>query len=112
MKVTFDTQNEKEVAEVKTLLGLLVPESNSEVGRKPEETKSIPKPTPASKNTPKPKDEIAVSLEILKDSAKNAVTRSSREDVKKAIGEFAEKLAEVKKADYAKLYENLQKLGA
>ena len=112
MKVTFDTQNAKEVAEVKTLLGLLVPENNSKVGTASKETKSIPKPTPKPKKAPEPKKEVEITLADLKESAKNAVTRSSREEVKKTIGEFAEKLAEVAKADYDKLHEKLQELGA
>jgi len=53
-----------------------------------------------------------VTLSDLKESAKNAVSRSSRVTVKETIGEFAEKLAEVKKEDYDKLHEKLEKLGA
>ena len=108
MKITFDTLNEKEVAEV---LSLLAPESKSKVGTEPKEDKTIPKPTPKPKSEPKPKVEATIKLADLKESAKNAVTRSSREDVKKTISEFAEKLAEVAEADFGKLYKKLQELG-
>ena len=125
MKVTFDTNNKDEVIEVSNLIQNLIlrdgysPESKSEVGTEPEKEESIPKPTPKPKSAPKPKPEPkkeetkpSITLADLKESAKNAVSRTSREDVKKVISEFAEKLAEVAEADYGKLYKELQETGA
>jgi len=121
MKVTFDTLSENEVNEVVTLLENM---GMVKVGRletpvtpvedKTPEKNSKPKPTPKKAVEPKsePKQEAGIKLADLKESAKNAVTRSSREDVKKTIAEFAEKLAEVDETDYGKLYKKLQELGA
>lgn len=78
---------------------------------KEEKAPEEPKKTRTKKPKAEPKD-VAITLADLKESAKNAVSRSSREDVKKTIAEFADKLAEVAEADYGKLYKKLQELGA
>lgn len=113
MKITFDTQNKEEVAEV---LAVIAPESKSEVATEPKEEKSIPKSTPKPKKTPEPKEEPVkkadkVSLADLKEAAKNAA-RTDKDAVKSAIGEFAPKLAEVDESNYDELYKKLQELGA
>jgi len=126
VKITFNTLCEKEVNEAVSYLqsiGMVpidIPQVavsvTETVPEEPNEVEVIPEPTPkpkrASKPKAEPKKETGITLADLKESAKNAVTRSSREDVKKTIGEFAEKLVEVKEADYGKLYKKLQELGA
>lgn len=117
MKITFDTKNKEEVAEVVLLLTQL---SISGIA-KGVEAKETEKTTPTidepkkdaekSKKTPAKKDG-KITLADLKESAKKAVGRSSREEVKTTIGEYAEKLAEVDEADYAELDKKLQELGA
>jgi len=127
MKITFDTLNEKEVAEVVSLLELfgMVRGSTPQKGVTSTETvvedKKTKKTTPTiteekkdavePEKTPVKKTESKIGLADLKESAKKAVGRSSREEVKTTIGEFAEKLAEVDEADYGKLYKKLQALG-
>ena len=131
MKITFDTQNENELQEVVTLLenmgmskaGRLeevippreIASANVEEPKKENPAPSIPKEEKAPeepKKTPKKSTKSSITLADLKESAKNAVARTSREDVKGAIGEFAPKLAEVVEADFGKLYKKLQELGA
>jgi hypothetical protein len=60
----------------------------------------------------KAKKEVITSLTLteLKDSAKNAVGRSSREKVKECISKYADKLSDVAEADYTKLYNELEVL--
>ena len=80
----------------------------------PKEEKTTPtkaepkKETVAAKKAPV---KTKIDLATLKESAKNAVSRSSREEVKKTIGLFADKLAEVNTVDYATLHEQLEVLG-
>lgn len=113
MQITFDTKNKEEVAEVVlflTTIGVTLTETIVEETEKKKTTPTIPK----EKKAVEPKSEpqkSEIKLADLKESAKNAVTRSSREDVKKTISEFAEKLAEVNETDYGKLYKKLQELG-
>jgi len=120
MLVTFNTKDENEVQEVVTLLenmGMskvgrleevdVTPESKPKVDTSPKEDKTIPESTPKSKKTPKPEKEAVITLADLKELAKNKVATSSRDEVKKIISEFAEKLAEVKPEDYVKLAEKL-----
>jgi len=105
MKITFDTKNEEEVAEVLALLG---GERKAKTPTEAKEEKPNPKPTPKKKEATGSK----IKLEDLKESAKNAVTRTDREKVKETIGNYAPKLAEVSEEDYGKLYKSLQELGA
>lgn len=112
MIITFNTQNNEELQEVVTLLENM---GMSKAGRLDTPEKLVEDKTPKKNTEPKPEPKKAVEaikLADLKEAAKNAVTRSSREDVKKTIGEFAEKLAEVDEADYGKVYKKLQALGA
>lgn len=122
MKVTFDTQNEVEVKEVATLLGLLgeVPvETKTEVAVKQTETavedtkeaEPIPKPTQVKKRAPRAKkEEVKVTLADLKELAKNKSTSAGREAVKEVISNYGGKLADVKTTDYQALSEDLGKL--
>lgn len=96
MKITFDTKNEEEVAEVLALIG---GESKSKVGTEPKKQKPNPKPTQEKKEAVAPD----IKLEDLKELAKNKVKTSGREKVKEIIAEYAPKLAEVKTEDYAEL---------
>jgi hypothetical protein len=125
MKVSFDTKNIEEVEEVIALLNLMahsvtetVPQDTKDVS----ETQSSPEPkkTVKAKPTQKAKPEVvpekeepksSITISTLKDSAKEAVLRVDRAKVKEIISEFAEKLTEVKEADYGKLYKKLQELG-
>lgn len=75
----------------------------------PKEKKPSEPAKPAKKASTK---KSTIDLQALKDAAKNAVGRSSREEVKAVISEYGEKLTDVVEADYEKLYLGLQKLGA
>ena len=122
MKIIFNTEDKEQVQEVAQLLstmgvtinpiGVEEPKTKKATPSVPKEEKPVeePKKTPTKKPVGKAKS--GITLANLKESAKNAVTRSSREDVKKAIGNYAEKLAEVSEEDYGKLYKVLQELGA
>jgi hypothetical protein len=134
MKVTFDTLNEKEVNEVVALLqsfGMVrvdpepqspvsVTETASEdanpspvIPTQPEPVSEAPEPSdaPVKKATrTKKASPKKVTLQEVKDLAKNMVTKTSREDVKKVISEFGEKLTEVKESDYDALVAKLSEL--
>ena len=122
MKITLqiDTKNTVELTEAINFLNGFTklthnePEVKVEAPKKEKVTPSIPKEkkaveAPVEKKVEAPKPSI--TLQTLKDSAKDATLRVDREQVKKAILEFAPKLAEVKDADFGKLYKKLEELG-
>ena len=125
MKITFDTQNTKEVQEVLAfLLGTAhsVTETATEAPQKEKVAPSIPKEekaveapvekkAPAKKPAPKKETAPTVTLEALKDVAKNATLRTTREEVKACIGKYGAKLSEVKKEDYPALFSSIEALG-
>ncbi len=110
MKITFDTLNKTEVAEV---LALLTPDN-----KKPVEAPEAPKEVKPPKTTRKAK-EVAVEPETiaetvpsitlanLKDRAKEKAQIVGREKVKECISNYAPKLTEVSKEDFEKLYKSL-----
>lgn len=109
MKITFDTNNKEEVAEV---LALIAPESNTADRKEPKEEKTTPSIPKEEKAAEKPKKAPVkkagkTTLADLKELAKNKVAVSGRDKVKAIIAEFAEKLAEVAEKDYAELAEKL-----
>ena len=114
--ITVETTNQAKVLEAIAFLNTLVTkDAHSEPETKVEEPKKE-KTTP-SKATAKKEPEASptqttekVTLDVLKNEAKNAVGRTSREKVKETIGEFATKLAEVKADDYSTLHAKLKAL--
>ncbi len=83
-------------------------ERKAKAPTKAKEPKVIPE-VKVKKETPPeaPESDVEITLVDLKERAKNKVSTSSRETVKKLISKYAEKLAEVKKADYIALYAEL-----
>ena len=119
MKITveIDTKNKSSVQDGINFLRSLIGEAHSVTETAPEPTKKQ-KTTPSKAKVEKAPEEAptqeaksSITIDVLKDSAKNAVTKTDRTKVKEVINEFAEKLAEVKEADYGKLYKKLQELG-
>lgn len=122
MKITFDTNNEQEVAEVVELLDAIgaidTAEDNTEAPQEPKKVSEGVDKAEVEKEPQKPKKESpksTIKLADLKDAAAKAVERlgngsEHREKVKSVIGEFAPKLAEVAEADFGKLYKKLQEL--
>ena len=120
MVITFNRQNINEVIEVaETIRSILekgsdvVPETNAEVSTSPQKEETIAKPTQEKKVAEEPEKaptKNEVSLGDLKETAKDAVGRSSRETVKKVISKYGSKLTEVKESDYAALASELGEL--
>jgi len=122
ISIEIDTQNKSNVAEVITYLGTFLGSADS-VTEKAVEAPKKKKVTPSKAKEEKaveapveekPKTEKAgkVTLEMVKSSAQNAVQRTDRIKVKEVIGEYANKLAEVKPSDFEDLYIKLENLGA
>lgn len=124
MKITFDTNNLEEVTEVATYLERLLtgavvkltdtveePETHVDEVETPEgmvevtpEVKTAPEPTEEPKPKRKPKaKKPSISLQDLKDLAKDQVPVIGRTKVKEIISEYADKLTEVKESDYEAL---------
>ena len=115
MKITIEleTTNKANLEEVANFIAKLI----SETTHKRTETaqKSTKAPQPIPEVTPEvktPSELTGTSLEELKNIAKLAVEKSDRLVVKTIISKYADKLAEVKEADYTKLFEELSKVGA
>ena len=107
----------KQVAELTSVIGKIINSSTVEATEKenttpsmPEEKKEVVEPKKTRATKPKVEAEKKLTLADLKDLAKNAVTRSSREDVKATIGKFGEKLSDVATSDYPELAKNLEAL--
>jgi hypothetical protein len=118
MRITFDTKNKEEVAEVLELLTNMEKTvvKLTETPLKEPETKKTTRRSPKAKKEPvepviEKEVKPTITLSDLKESAKNAVGRTNRAEVKKTIGEFADKLADVNEADYEQLFNNLEALG-
>ena len=125
MKITFDTRNKEEVAEVLAyLLGNThsVTETATEAPKKEKSTPSIPeeekaveapveKKASAKKPAPKKAVEAKVTLDTLKTTCKTATLKTSREEVKACISKYGTKLSEVKAEDYAELLTAIEALG-
>lgn len=108
MKITIDLNDSKDIELGLELLQAhrvtRTPQKSTNGGKEDSEVKEEVK-------TPQKATESSITLAVLKDSCKNAVTRTSRDDVKNTISEFAPKLSDVKEDDYGKLYKKLQQLG-
>lgn len=126
MKITFEinTKSQEELVEgIKLLESFRSPihsvtETATEAPKKEKVTPSIPKEekaveAPVEKKAPAKKKpvETKVTVEDLKNAAKNATLRVDRVTVKNTIGEFAPKLAEVKPESYVELHAKLEALG-
>ena len=115
MLIEIDTQNVESLKEVQAFIeGQISFGTHSVTETAQKSTKEVtpdPEPSEDKKAVKKPSTKSSITLENLKDSAKNATQRVPREDVKKVINEFAVKISEVKEEDYGKLYKKLQTLG-
>jgi hypothetical protein len=111
----------KQVAELTSVIAKIINLNGVEATKNEKTTPSIPEPEKEvvepekepepKKVTRKVKEAVEkVTLGDLKESAKNAVERSSREAVKACISKFADKLSDVKESDYVELNESLKAL--
>lgn len=114
MKITFDTNNLEEVTEVATYLERLLTELQAKATTSPKKEEVIPEVTPEVETSPEPTEEPkakrkpkakkpSISLQDLKDLAKDQVPVIGRTKVKEIISEYADKLTEVKESDYEAL---------
>ena len=115
MQVTFNTQNKDEVSEVLALLTGTAKVEVEQPVEKPVERKAKTPTKPKVEEvipevTPKPKTASSVSLEELKNLAKDASSRVDREAVKACIAKHAPKLTMVMPDEYTKLAEELKAL--
>lgn len=104
--VELDTKNQAELEEFGNLVAMLLssmPVERTETPQKStKKTKAIPEPTPTEE---KPS---MVTLEDLQKQTRKALEKLEREDVKKIITKYADKLTEVLESDYEKLFEDLK----
>ena len=130
MIVQFNTNNQNEVEEVKLLLETLSKsvvkrtetvvedkENVSEGKSIPKEEKAVQEPkkrkrrTKAEMEAAKEKEaEKTLSLNDLKELAKNKAISVGRTEVKNIINKYAPKLAEVDETKYEELFNDLTKL--
>jgi len=113
MKITIDT-TETLSQKDREILNLLLNETpkvekkaaeiKAKAPARPKTEKKVETPTPA------PEKASAVTIDDLKNEAKEATKRTDRLTVKKAIGKYADKLVDVKVDDYEALLADLKGL--
>ena len=115
LNFTIETTNQTELQDTITLLSTMLLSTPT----KPVEEKTTPKATPSTPKKKKavtkpvePTEEKAkdITLGDLKDIAQAAVAKSSREDVKKVISKYGEKLSAVDARMYNELATELKGL--
>lgn len=106
ISIEFDTKNKAELEEIGNLIGNLLSVMPVERTETPQKSTKKVKVTPE----PIPSEEKAstVTLEDLQKQTRKALEKLEREDVKKIITKYANKLTEVLESDYEKLFEDLK----